>query len=147
MNMPVIAVTKDDQSLKVKQLVHDWVSWLYTRRFYAAPVPQNILVRMMEEHQLKGEPPNARNDALCSAFNKVMILAHATEPEYSIPFMYVYLKQFRPRKISALAIDLNIDSDTVYQRAHAAATRYYRQAENHVRLSSMDHSFKEMAVA
>jgi len=139
MNMPYIEATKEQKLTQLRELLNDWIAWLYTRRFYAAPVPRNILVRMMEEHAFKtGEPPNAKNSALCSAFNKVLILAHAREPEYLIPFMYVYLKQYRPQKIQALAITMELNTDTIYQRAGVAAIRYLNQAETHVRLSNMN---------
>lgn len=114
----------------LRDLLHNWVNWLYTRKFYAAPVPMNILVRMMEQNTPKsGEPPNARNDPLCSAWNLVIKGAQDTDDKaIFLPFMFVYFKEYRPYKISALALELGIDNDTVYQRAHSAAVRYYNQA-------------------
>jgi hypothetical protein len=128
---------KDQKLTELRELVHDWVSWLYTRRFYAPYVPQNILVRMIEEHTFKtGEPPNARNSPLCSVFNKVLKLAAAEEPEHLIPFMYVYFPEYRPMKIQALAITMGINSDTVYERAHKAGQKYLRRAKYHLAISS-----------
>lgn len=56
--------------------------------------------------------------------------AYDVEPEYVRPFLYVYLKQYRPDPIKALAFELGIDGDTVYQRAHSVATKYYNQAQD-----------------
>lgn len=130
MSTLVNLTVKEIKIQKLNELLHMWVAWLFTRRFYAAPVPQNILARMMEQNtKIAKEPPNARNDALCCAWN--LVIQDAKENEDSatfLPFMFVYFKAYRPYKISALAIELGIDSDTVYQRAHSAAIRYYNKA-------------------
>ena len=110
---------------EIQELAHNWVNWINTRRFYCPPIPQNMLARMQVDRRPSKEPPNARNDALCSAFNTVMVGA---DPQYRLPFLYVYLKQYRPFPVKSLAAELGVDSDTIYYRAHFVAPRYFNQA-------------------
>ena len=109
----------------IEELLYNWLSWIQTRRFYAPPVPPNMLMLMQVDRRGLKEPPNARNDALSAAFNMVL---QGADVGYRLPFLYVYLKQYRPTPIKTLAYELGIDADTVYQRAHVAAERYYNEA-------------------
>lgn len=112
---------------ELEKVIDDWIEWLRTRRFYAPPLPQNILAMLAEKNsKVTREPPNANNDALCAAFNLVI----STAPdEERLPFMYVYVKRLRPQPVKCLASNLGIDRDTVYQRAHVAAPKYLSQAK------------------
>lgn len=130
-NVAVLRAMQDDYNspgLKrgdIDELLYNWLYWIQTRRFYAPPVPPNMLMLMQVNRQAGREPPNARNDALSAAFN---IVLQGADVGYRLPFLYVYLKQYRPAPIKTLAYELGIDADTVYQRAHAAAERYYNEA-------------------
>ena len=118
--------------LDIEELLLNWLYWTMTRSFYAAPAPKNILARLggrsPDEISTTGLPPDAKNDALCNAFNLVMQSAHDIEPEKQIPFLYVYMKSYRPKPIKTLAYELGISSDTIYTRAHQVAPKYYNQA-------------------
>lgn len=136
-----MAISQQQQKLQsLRDLLHNWVNWLYTRKFYAAPVPQNILARMIEQNTPKsGEPPNARNDALCCAWN--LVIENAQKNALSgndddfLPFMYTYVKECRPVDHNnkpvmskALADILAMDRSTIHRRAQSGATKYYNQA-------------------
>lgn len=126
----------EDSAVKseIDELLHNWIEWIRTRRFYAPPMPPSILALLAK--QSSGEPPNAANDALCAAFN--LVLQGAPESE-RLPFLYVYLKQYRPGPIKELAYALGIDADTVYWRAHKAAPVYLAQAKQLAEMSAMIH--------
>lgn len=127
----------DSAALKteIEELICNWLYWLNTRRFYAPPLPPNILALLSSEHSGK-EPPNAPNDALCAAFN--LVIQGAPDAE-RLPFLYVYLKQHRPQPIKAVAYDLGIDADTVYQRAHKAAPKFLSEAKKLAEMSAQIH--------
>jgi hypothetical protein len=114
---------------ELEEVLHNWVSWMRTRKYYAAPVPHNMLAGMMMDRAYR-EPHDHKNDAMSSAWNMVMSSSKELEPESYYPFLYVYLKEHRPAPVKALAYELGIDADTVYQRAHNAAPRYLRQAKH-----------------
>lgn len=124
-----------DQNVMMQEILHDWAHWIATRRFYAPYMPMNILARLQGGSGL-GREPNARNIPICAAWNLVMQQAHNAEPEHLLPFLYVYMKSYRPTPIKTLAFYLGIDGDTVYQRAHAAAPKYLRQARDLEELSA-----------
>jgi hypothetical protein len=117
----------DDSQIKseIEEMISNWLYWMATRRFYPPGMPPNILAVLSMPHHGK-EPPNARNDALCAAFN--LVITNSPNDE-RLPFLYVYLKQHRPGPIKELAYDLGIDSDTVYQRAHKAANVFLAKAK------------------
>lgn len=137
-NVAVLRAMQDDYNSSgfkrsdIDELLYNWLAWIQTRRFYAPPVPPNMLMLMQVNRQAGKEPPNARNDAMSAAFN---IVLQGAEVGYRLPFLYVYLKQYRPVPIKTLAYELGIDTDTVYQRAHIAAERYYNQA---IKLADMN---------
>lgn len=109
----------------IEELVNNWVHWTLSRRFYAPPIPKNMLVMMQKDGRPSREPPNAPNDALCAAFNMVIAIA---EKEERLPFLYVYLKPYRPSPIKTLADELGITRETLYQKAHQAAERFHNRA-------------------
>jgi DNA-directed RNA polymerase specialized sigma24 family protein len=118
---------------EIEELLYNWLYWLGTRRFYAPPLPPNILAMLQQEHGRNKEPPDARNDALAAAFN--LVISEAPD-DYRLPFLYVYLRQLRPKPIKALAYDLNINQDTVYWRAHHVAPKYLSQTKSLAILNS-----------
>jgi hypothetical protein len=125
----------DESNLKteIEELLYNWIYWLMTRRFYAPPLPPNILALLQVDRRPSKEPPNARNDALCVAFN--LIITQAADGD-RLPFLYVYLPKHRPQPIKGLAFDLGIDRDTVYERAYAVAPKYLRQAKELAELNA-----------
>lgn len=112
---------------ELESLIEAYIEWLRTRRFYAPPIPQNMLAMLAERNsKIQREPPNANNDAMCAAFN--LVISSAPDAE-RLPFLYVYFKRIRPKPLKCLAADMGIDRDTVYQRAHAAAPKYLSQSK------------------
>jgi hypothetical protein len=120
---------------EIEELIFNWIAWVSTRRFLVPPLPLGILAALTTPPSGK-QPPNAKNDPMCSAFNLVVTEAHKNKPEYLLPFLYVYAKQLRPQPIKSLAHDLGIDADTVYQRAHAVAPQYLSQTKKLAELSA-----------
>lgn len=118
---------------EIDDLLQSWLSWLNTRRFYAPKLPPNILAILSSQPSGK-EPPNADNDALCAAFN--LVISGAPDDD-RLPFLYVYLKAYRPGPIKELAYDLGIDSDTVYHRAHKVAPEYLKKAKDMAIMNAM----------
>ena len=118
-------MTKNIDREAIRDLALTWVAWTLTRRFFAPPIPINMLAKMQQDQSRSGEPPDAKLIPLCSAFNLVM---QSAAPDERLPFLYVYLKEYRPKPIKTLAHDLGIDSDTVYWRAHDAAIKYFNMA-------------------
>lgn len=117
----------------IEELVTSWVGWMMTRRYYAPPLPPNILQLMQVDRRKAKEPPNARNDALCAAFN---LIIQQAEPIERLPFLYVFLKNYRPAPIKVLADELGIDTDTVYQRAHKAGAKFLAHAKQLAELNA-----------
>jgi hypothetical protein len=113
---------------ELEEVIHNWVSWLRTRKYYSAPIPENILAQMQMDRRSR-EPHDHKNDAMSASWNLVMSSAHTLEPENFLPFMYVYLREYRPAPVKAVAFELGIDRDTVYQRAHSVAPKYLYQAK------------------
>jgi hypothetical protein len=151
MNMTA-ALPQEKQIPALKELIHNWINWLYTRSFYAPPQPENILAMLMEKNSKKsGEAPNGRNDPLCNAWNLVLEGAQKNalmgKDDDFVPFMYTYFEEVRPTdhndkplKLSVIADDiLKVDRKTLYRRAHAGATRYYNLAITIQELSSQLH--------
>jgi heme/copper-type cytochrome/quinol oxidase subunit 1 len=120
---------------ELEEVIHNWVSWLRTRKYYGCALPMNILAQMQMDRRVL-EPHDHKNDAMSASWNLVMSSSHALEPENFLPFMYVYLREYRPRPVKAMAYDLGIDRTTLYQRAHNAGPRYLYQAKKLLELNS-----------
>lgn len=129
----------DKNKLKheIQELVHNWISWLFTRSFYGAALPENLQKNIEDSYSSTGQQPNARNDSLCCAFNLVLTEALKNDNDNALCFMYVYAKSYRPEPVKTLAYRLNIDSDTVYKRAEKFAAVYYNMSLELERLNSM----------
>lgn len=131
--MPIKKDTKEE----IQELVYNWINWLFTRSFYGTPLPEELPKNIKEHYISTGEPPNARNDPLCSAFNLIMNDAIQNDTSNLVFFLYVYAKNYRIVPIKTYAFDINLATDTVYQRADKLAMRYYRRAQELERMSDM----------
>jgi hypothetical protein len=131
----------DDSRIKdeLSELISNWVYWLSTRRFYAPALPLNILAILQKDDRPSREPPNAFNDAMCAAFNLIIEGAIQKDPQHALPFLYVYLKDYRPGPVKELAYALKIDADTVYFRAHKVAPVYLDKAKELAEMSAKIH--------
>lgn len=119
----------------VQELIQNHLNWLFTRRFYAPPQQVNILARLQIDRRRSKEPPNARNDALCAAYNLVMEDAAISDRGHFEPYFYVYYKDFRydhklgrETQLKDVAMNNGIENASVYDRAHVAASKYYNLA-------------------
>jgi len=116
----------------MQDLIKRHLDWLYTRRFYAPPQQVNILARLQVDRRRSTEPPDARNDSMCAAYNLIIEDAAKCDTAYFKAFFFVYYKDFRidpqtgkPTLLKTLADELGIDASSVYDRAKIAATYYY----------------------
>lgn len=116
----------------MQQLINNHLDWLYTRRFYAPPAQVNILARLQIDRRRSKEPPNARNDSMCAAYNLVVEDAALNDKALFKAYFFVYYKDFRinpqtgkPTLLKTIADELGIEPCSVYDRAHVAAAKYY----------------------
>jgi hypothetical protein len=123
---------------QIEELIKNHLAWYYTRRFYAPPTPPNIFARLQVDRRRSKEPPNARNDPMCHAYNLVIEDASvlAGERDNFKAYFFVYYKDYRinpqtgkPTLIKTVADELGIAESSVYDRAHAAALRYYSETQ------------------
>lgn len=133
--MPINTNVKQE----LQELLYNWISWLFTRSFYGVALPENLMKNIKDNHLSTGEPPNAKNDALCCAFNLIITDALENDPDNALCFLYTYLKNYRPEPVKTLAARLGINSDTVYVRAEKWGTIYYNKAVEWQKLSAMIH--------
>ena len=126
-----------NEKQELQELLFNWISWLFTRSFYGTALPENLMKNIKDSHLSTGEAPNARNDALCCAFNLIISDALENDRDNALCFLYAYLKNYRPEPIKTLAARLGINSDTVYFRADKWGTIYYNKALQWQRLNSM----------
>ena len=122
---------------EIQELLFNWLSWLHTRSFYGVALPDNLMKNIKDNHLSTGQTPNARNDALCCAFNLIITDALDNDHDNALCFLYTYLKNYRPEPIKCLAFRLGISSDTVYVKADKAATKYYNKSLEWQRLNAM----------
>lgn len=119
----------------IEELIKNHLAWLYTRKFYAPPTPINILARLQIDRRRSKEPPNARNDPMCAAYNLVMEDAAVNDQARFKAYFFVYYKDYRlnpqtgkPVLLKTIANDLGIQECSVYDRAQVAAIKYYNMA-------------------
>lgn len=113
---------EDPTNAQIQELLYNWIEWLRTRKFYAPPLPRNILdLQQVNTMPSRGEP-DAKNDAMCAAFN--LVISNTPDDE-RIPFLCAYLKEYRPTPIKTIAAALNITRETFYKRAQQAAPKIY----------------------
>ena len=122
-NMAVLATSEHSE---LQELLYNWVKWLSTRKYYAKALPLSVLASLQIERSPSLGEPDADNNALCCAFNMVISIADDID---RLPFLYVYLKESRPKPIKTLAFDLGVDRDTIYYRAHNAGAKFLYQAK------------------
>jgi len=121
-----MAKLASNEHSELQELLYEWVKWLSTRKYYAQALPISVLASLQIERNPSHGEPDAPNNALCCAFNMVISIADDLD---RLPFLYVYLKESRPKPIKTLAYELGIDSDTVYYRAHNAGAKFLYQAK------------------
>lgn len=114
----------DDKQLNAHCL--QWAHWCYTRRYFAPPVPQNILAQFQPRKRVAREPDGPMS-ADMAFFNMAIHGLHEEFPEESICFSLYYFHQFRPVKSIWLALE--IGERTFYDRLHRFGRRALKMSE------------------
>ena len=102
-----------------------WAHWCRTRKYFAPPVPQNILAQMQPRRRATREPDGPMDTDLC--FMNMAIHGLAEEdPDGAIIFSLYYFHAFRP--VKAMAAALGIGRQTFYDRMHKFSSRAHRMS-------------------
>lgn len=113
-----------------------WAHWCYTRRYFAPPLPRNILARMQPVDRV-AMPPDGPMDPDMAFFNMAVHgLAQDMPSEYAcFALFYVH----RVPNVKAVAVELGIGRRTYYERmrrfarkAHALTASVRRIHEQHL---------------
>lgn len=85
---------------EIHALCLQWAYWSYTRRYFAPPVPQNILAQMQPRTRIPKEPDGPLDADLC--FLNMAIHGLADEdPDSAMCFALYYFHGIRPVKLGA----------------------------------------------
>lgn len=99
---------------------HHWAYWSFTRKYFAPPVPQNILAQMQPRTRPPREPDGPLDPDMC--FLNMAIHGLADEdPESAICFSLYYFHGVTP--VKAIWTTLGIGERTFYDRLHRFARR------------------------
>lgn len=112
-----------DQELNAYSL--EWAHWCRTRKYFAPPVPQNILAQFQPRKRSNTEPDGPMDASL--AFYNMAIHGLAEEsPEDHICFTLYYYHGFRP--VKAMAAALGIGTRTFYDKMYRFGRRAHKLA-------------------
>jgi len=100
----------------------NWAHWCHTRRYFAPPLPKNILARMQPADRVATEPDGPMDPDM-SFFNMAVHALAADEPEEAACFTLFYYHQMR--NIKAVAAQMNIGRRTFYDRMKRFGRRAY----------------------
>lgn len=129
-----------DQELSAR--CHDWAHWCHTRKYFAPPVPQNILAQFQPRRRPAREPDGPLDPDL--AFLNMAIHSLAEEfPEESLCFSLYYFHQFSP--VKSIWRALEIGERTFYDRIHRFARRALK-ASARIKRIHLEHTADEAAV-
>ncbi|SPA44615.1 conserved hypothetical protein [Cupriavidus taiwanensis] len=124
----------DDQQLKAHCL--SWAHWCRTRKYFAPPVPQNLLSRMQPRSRPGVEVDHEMSQDL--PFFNMAIHALADEcPEDAMCFSLYYFHGIRPVKVIASA--LGIGQRTFYDRLNKFSRRA-QQASAAIKRVHLEHT-------
>lgn len=113
----------NDQELSAYCL--EWARWCRTRRYFAPPVPPNILAQLQPRRRVTADPDGPL-DPMMSYFNMAVHGLAEQEPGEHICFTLYYFHGFRP--VKAIAAAMGIGNRTFYDRLHRFARRAYQMA-------------------
>lgn len=132
-----------DQEIHIHSL--QWAHWCYTRRFFAPPVPQNILAQFQKRDRPPQEPDGPLDPDL-AFFNMAVHGLAEEEPEAAICFSLYYFHGYRP--VKTIAATLGIGRQTFYDRLHRFARRAHKMAATIKRVHlDASNATKELAEA
>ena len=99
-----------------------WANWCFTRRYFAPPLPKNILARMQPVDRV-AVAPDGPMDADMAFFNMAVHgLAQDMPSEYAcFALFYVH----RVPNVKAVAAELGIGRRTYYERMRRFARKAY----------------------
>ncbi len=104
-----------------------WAHWCRTRKYFAPPVPQNILAQMQPRRRATREPDGPM-DADLAYFNMAVHGLAEEDKEGAVVFSLYYFHAFRP--VKAMAAALGIGRQTFYDRLHRFAGRALRMSSS-----------------
>lgn len=104
---------------------HHWAHWSFTRKYFAPPVPQNILAQMQPRTRPPREPDGPMDPDM-AFFNMAVHGLADEDPESAMCFALYYFHGIRPVKL--MADKLGIGTRTFYDRMHRFAGRAQKLA-------------------
>lgn len=107
-----------DQEINERCL--DWAHWCRTRKYFAPPVPANILAQLQPRRRVSQEPDGPM-DPDTAFFNMAISCLSDQRPEEAICFSLYYYHGFRP--VKAIAAAMGISRRTFYYRLHGFSLR------------------------
>ena len=102
-----------------------WAHWCRTRKYFAPPVPPNILAQLQPRDRAAREPDGPM-DADMSYFNMAVHSLAEESPEEALCFTLYHYHGFRP--VKAMAAALGIGTRTFYDRMERFARRALKAA-------------------
>jgi hypothetical protein len=102
-----------------------WGLWCHEKRYFAPPVPQNILAQFQPRSRPAMEPDGELSSEM-AFFNMAVHGLAEEEPEDAICFSLYYFHGFRPVKTLAAAV--GISRKTFYERIHRFGQKAQKQA-------------------
>lgn len=128
----------NDQELKAYCL--QWAHWCWTRKYFAPPVPQNILAQLQPRERAPREPDGPMDADMCW-FNMSVHGVAEESPEDAICFSLYYFHGFRP--VKAMAAALEIGTRTFYDRMDRFARRAHKMAAR-IKAVHLEHEAREV---
>jgi hypothetical protein len=111
-----------DQEIHLYSLQYGY--WCHTRKYFAPPVPQNILAQFLPWDRVPTEPDGPM-DADMPFFNMAIHSLADEQPEEAMCFTLYYFHRYRP--VKKIAATLGIGTRTFYDRMHRFSHRAHRK--------------------
>lgn len=118
-----------------------WGYWCRTRKYFAPPVPTNILAQMQPRTRAPREPDGPMDPEM-AYFNMAIQGLAEDEPAEAICFSLFYFHGFRP--VKAMAAALGIGTRTFYDRVNRFGRRAHKLAAT-IKRVHLEHTKPEVA--
>jgi hypothetical protein len=109
-----------NEDKRIHEMCLKWASWHRSRRIWAPPVPQNLLVRL--QNLPGGEVPDSELSAGASYFNLALLGMPEGKPK--LAFYCYYLHRVRPLKL--LADELEVTEQGMHKMIKTFRTNAHR---------------------
>lgn len=116
-----------------------WAHWCRTRKYFAPPVPPNILAQLQPRRVSLTEPDGPMSADL-SFFNAAIHGLADTDKEDAVCFLLYHYHGFRP--VKAIASALGIGRQTLYDRINRFARRALKVAAT-IKRVHLEHSAEQ----